>query len=40
MAKLKNPKAKGDKYERELAKYFNDVIFDGEPRVSRAPLSG
>lgn len=40
MPKLKNPKAKGDKYERDLARYFNEYLFGGEPIISRAPLSG
>jgi hypothetical protein len=35
-----NPqKAKGDAYERDLAKYFNEHIYK-EERCSRAPLSG
>ena len=35
-----NPqKAKGDAYERDLAKYFNENIYK-EERCSRAPLSG
>lgn len=33
-------KAKGDKFERELAAYFNAHLFDGVERVTRAPLSG
>ena len=33
-------KAKGDKFERELASWFNTQVFNGEPRASRAPLSG
>lgn len=42
MAKLsaRGAKAKGDKYERELAKFLNDTVFDGREQVSRAPLSG
>jgi Holliday junction resolvase len=36
----KAPKRKGDGYERELAKYFNEKIFNGEDIVQRAPLSG
>ena len=36
----KAPKRKGDGYERELAKYFNEKIFNGEEIVQRAPLSG
>lgn len=36
----KAPKRKGDGYERELAKYFNEKVFGGEDRVQRAPLSG
>ena len=35
-----SPKRKGDGYERELAKYFNQKIFDGEDKVQRMPLSG
>ncbi len=31
---------KGDGYERELAKYFNEKIFNGEDKVQRMPLSG
>ena len=38
MPKLKNPKAKGDKYERDLARYFNEYLFGGEPIISRAPF--
>ena len=35
-----NPqKSKGDKYERDLAAWFNDHIFN-ENRCQRAPLSG
>ena len=34
------PKRKGDGYERELAKYFNEKVFDGEDKVQRMPLSG
>ena len=35
-----NPqKTKGDTYERDLAKYFNEHIYK-EERCSRAPLSG
>ena len=38
---MANPqKAKGDAYERDLAKALNTHIFDGEERVQRAPLSG
>jgi Holliday junction resolvase len=33
-------KAKGDKYERELAEYFNEALYGGEPKIFRAPLSG
>lgn len=33
-------KRKGDGFERELAAYFNDHLFGGQERVSRAPLSG
>ena len=36
----KAPKRKGDGYERELAKYFNEKVFGGEDKVQRAPLSG
>ena len=36
----KAPKRKGDGYERELAKYFNKVVFGDEDLVQRAPLSG
>tara|TARA_B100001093_G_C26363769_1_gene815687 strand:- start:92 stop:463 length:372 start_codon:yes stop_codon:yes gene_type:complete len=36
----KAPKRKGDGYERELAKYFNEKIFNGDDKVQRAPLSG
>ena len=36
----KSPKRKGDGYERELAKYFNEKVFDGDDKVQRAPLSG
>lgn len=36
----KAPKRKGDGYERELAKYFNEKVFDGRDTVQRAPLSG
>ena len=35
-----SPKRKGDGYERELAKYFNEKIFDGNDQVQRMPLSG
>ena len=35
-----SPKRKGDGYERELAKYFNEKIFNGDDKVQRAPLSG
>ena len=35
-----SPKRKGDGYERELAKYFNEKIFNGEDKVQRMPLSG
>ena len=35
-----NPqKAKGDKYEVDLSKYFNEFIY-GEEQCQRAPLSG
>ena len=33
-------KAKGDKYERELAEYLNEALYGGEPKIFRAPLSG
>jgi hypothetical protein len=36
----KAPKRRGDIYERELAKYLNDTVFNGRVVVSRAPLSG
>jgi|TARA_B110001454_G_scaffold208170_1_gene220372 Holliday junction resolvase len=36
----RSPKRKGDGYERELAKYFNEKVFDGDDKVQRAPLSG
>ena len=35
-----SPKRKGDGYERELAKYFNEKVFDGSDQVQRMPLSG
>jgi Holliday junction resolvase len=35
-----SPKRKGDGYERELAKYFNEKVFDGDDKVQRMPLSG
>ena len=35
-----SPKRKGDGYERELAKYLNEKIFNGEDKVQRMPLSG
>lgn len=34
------PKRKGDGYERELAKYLNEKMFDGDDKVQRMPLSG
>ncbi len=38
---MTNPqKNKGDNYERELAKYLNDEVFDGRDQCGRAPLSG
>ena len=38
---MTNPqKNKGDNYERELAKYFNDQVFEGRDICGRAPLSG
>ena len=40
MTKLKSPKNKGDAYERELAKYFNEEIHNGKEVCYRAPLSG
>ena len=40
MGRLKSAKAKGDGYERELAKYLDDIIFGEEhPKILRAPLS-
>lgn len=33
-------KAKGDNYEREIASYINDRLFEGREQVYRAPLSG
>lgn len=33
-------KAKGDNYERELAKYLNDFLYGGDDIIFRAPLSG
>lgn len=38
--KLKSPKAKGDRYERDLASYFNEGLFGGRKQVSRAIMSG
>jgi len=38
--KPRGAKQKGDKYERELAAYFNQHVFDGRDVVFRAPLSG
>jgi len=35
-----SPKRKGDGYERELAKYFNEKVFEGTDQVQRMPLSG
>ena len=35
-----SPKRKGDGYERELAKYFNEKVFGGDDLVQRMPLSG
>ena len=35
-----SPKRKGDGYERELARYFNEKIFKGSDHVQRMPLSG
>tara|TARA_R110002153_G_scaffold21445_3_gene71513 strand:+ start:1273 stop:1692 length:420 start_codon:yes stop_codon:yes gene_type:complete len=37
---MSSQKNKGDGYERELAKYFNEVLYDGADRIFRAPLSG
>lgn len=38
MGRLKSAKAKGDGYERELAKYLDDIIFGEEyPKILRAP---
>jgi hypothetical protein len=36
----KSPKAKGSRFEVELAHYLNTHVFDGEVVVHRAPLSG
>lgn len=37
---MANPqKAKGDRYENEIAKYFNEHVY-GRDQCSRAPLSG
>ena len=33
-------KQKGDTYERDLAKYFNEHVFGGRDQVQRAVLSG
>lgn len=33
-------KAKGDKYEREVAAYLDQALFGGAGRILRAPLSG
>lgn len=33
-------KAKGDRYERDLAEYLNTHVFGGRPQVQRALLSG
>ncbi len=33
-------KEKGSNYERELAAYFNERVFDGKEVVFRTPLSG
>lgn len=33
------PKDRGDRYEREVAAFFNEGVFEDE-RVQRAPLSG
>ena len=32
-------KAKGDKYERELAAFFNERLYSGQEKVFRTPLS-
>ena len=38
---LLRPKAKGDKYEREVAKYLDEILYDEEfQKILRAPLSG
>lgn len=37
---LKSPKAKGDGYERAIAKYLNDYLGLPEGTIRRAPLSG
>lgn len=36
----KSLKRKGDAFEREVAHWFNEKLFNGVERVSRAPLSG
>lgn len=36
----KGSKRKGDGYERELAKAFNDFLYGGDDVIFRAPLSG
>jgi Holliday junction resolvase len=38
--KPRGAKAKGDRYERELAQHFNEKLFNGEDKIFRAPLSG
>lgn len=40
MARLRRPKQKGDGYERELAAYLNEHLFDGREQCARAILSG
>jgi Holliday junction resolvase len=38
--KPRGAKGKGDNYERELATYFNESLFNGSNVIFRAPLSG
>lgn len=40
MAGGRGPKRRGDGYERELAAYINQKLFEGKNVVTRAPLSG
>lgn len=37
---MSRQKRKGDGYERELAKYLDEIIYGGEGRIQRAMLSG